>query len=132
MMVDMIVVAVLVTGTLGLLVSARWWGRRRAELPMMLERAAWPWWLWRQRWSSLPPPPAVGRLARSAAPVCLAAAGVTRGIEDATHRRIVEDEGGPASTSRWVGLPQVLTAICLLVSGGVVLGRWSDGPGWGR
>jgi len=130
MMVDSIVVAVLVAGALGLLASARRWGRRRADLPMMLERAglagaalaaglivcdAATWFS-----AVLLVPAAVG----------LAAAGVARGLEDAAHRRVIEHEGGPASTARWVGLPQLMAAICLLVSGALLLVTGANGRGW--
>jgi hypothetical protein len=130
MMLDSIVVAVLVAGTLGLLVSARWWGVRRADLPMMLERAGSAGVALAAGLLITDAPTWLSVILLGPAAAGMLAAGVARGIEDATHRRVIEHEGGPASTSRWAGLPQTLTAICLLVSGGVVLVGWSDGPGW--
>jgi hypothetical protein len=66
-----------------------------------------------------------------AAALVLAAAGVARGIEDATHRLIVEDEGGPAaSSSGSVGLPQVLAALFLLAAAVVVLIARSGATAW--
>ena len=133
MLVDMIVVAVLVAVAVGLLVSAGRWGRRRAELPMMLERGGLAVVALA---TALVVADASSRMSAGslgAAAVCLAAAGVTRGLEDATHRRIVEDEGGlAASTWGWVGLPQVMTSLCLLSAGVVVLVARSGGIAWGR
>ena len=131
MLVDMIVVAVLVAGAVGLLVSAGRWGRRRAELPMMLERGGLAVVALA---TALVVADASSRMSAGslgAAAVCLASAGVTRGFEDATHRRIVEDEGGPAtSTSGWVGLPQMMTSLCLLTAGAVVLVARPGGTAW--
>lgn len=131
MLVDMIVVAVLVAVAVGLLVSAGRWGRRRAELPMMLERGGLAVVALA---TALVVADASSRMSAGslgAAAVCLAAAGVTRGHEDARHRRIVEDEGGPAaSTWGWVGLPQVMTSLCLLSAGVVVLVARSGGIAW--
>jgi hypothetical protein len=122
MLMDMIVVAVLVAGAVGLLVSAGWWGRRRAELPMMLVRGGLAVLALAIALVVAHAPSRLSAGLLGAAAVLLAAAGVARGLEDATHRLIVEDEGGPtASTSGWVGLPEVMTALLLLAAGVVVL-----------
>ena len=131
MLVDMIVVAVLVIGAVGLLVSAGLWGRRRAELPMMLQRGGLAVVALATALVVADAPTRLSAGSLGAAALCLAAAGVTRGLEDAMHRRIVEDEGGPAAaTPGWVGLPQVLTSLCLLTAGLVVLVARSGGTAW--
>ncbi|MET1006962.1 MAG: hypothetical protein ABWX96_15550 [Propionibacteriaceae bacterium] len=130
MLMNMIV-AVLMAGAVGLLVCAGWWGRRRAELPMMLVCGGFAVVALAIALvvADAPSPLPAGLL--GAAALVLAAAGVARRLEDATHCLIVEDEGGPAaSTSGSVGLPQVLTAFLLLVAGGVVLIARSGATAW--
>lgn len=131
MLMDMIVVAVLVTGAVGLLVSAGWWGRRRAELPMMLVRGGLAVLALAIALVVAHAPSRLSAGLLGAAAVLLAAAGVARGLEDGAHRLIVEDEGGPtASTSGWVGLPEVMTALLLLAAGVVVLLARSGATAW--
>ena len=119
MMLDAIAVAGLVAGAVGLLWGAYRCGRRRADLPMMLERASLAVVALASGLVVLDPPVWLPPIVLGPAVVLMLTAGCARRAEDAAHCHVIASEGGPASRSTWAGVPQLTTAMSLPVAGAV-------------
>lgn len=126
MMVDALVVAVLVLGAFGLVAGAHRSGRRRADLPMMLQRASLAAVALAAALIVLGTPVWLPATLLGPAVVSMMAAGLARDVEDATHCEVILRAGGPASTPTVAGLPQLMAALSLAVAGAIALVVSSD------